>query len=325
VANPALCACNQTRETRVCDRIQLVDPGQTPFDTFAEDLTHIAESGIWLNPYRGIPQIPGIPAIEILLLDTNSAVIECLLELPENGLDDGDMRVASALFLPSSSIAYAQIHAGDQIRICDAETRMEWESDKTESRTTGKESQCLRDESQPEDPSERTVQVDEAITNLQAAEERAAGVPPAPASKSLRERLISWMTGENGEHRRGSRSRFPRLVAYYWTGGSPKAFRVGDIGPRGFYLITEDRWVMGTRILMTLQYTEGDPDSPDNSITVPSKVIRSGPDGVGFEFVASAAVDPWSSRLVPSDKHSRERLMHFLERASCGDREIRVQ
>jgi len=322
MANSTLCACDQTRKSRVCEKIQHVDPSQTQFDVFAESLAHIAESGIWLNPYSGIPGVPGLPAIEVLLLDRNSVVIDCLPELPENGLDDGDARVVSALFLPSSSISDAQIRVGDQITICNLETKMEWQPDQTGTHAGARECQCLQDESKSKDSVERAGQVQAAIQNMQEAEEKAAAdASNAPSKKSFRDRLISWMKGENVQRRRGLRNQYPKLVAYYWTGASPKAFRIGDISPTGFYLITEDRWVLGTQILMTLQREEGDAEDHNNSITVPSKVIRCGADGVGFEFISSAAVDPGSAQVVPSNRHSRERLTHFLQRAIRETRE----
>ena len=313
MANPTLCVCDETTESLVCDKVQILDTARAPFNTFVKHLTQISESGLWLNPFRGIPQMPGLPAIGILLLDSELAVVECVPELPESGLSDTNPSVKSALVVPASTIAALEIRARDQFRICDSETRSGWDLGNGEPEASLDPCQCFREDREP--GQKRTAMVHAAITKMKA-EEEAAHVSNKPEKpRPFRERVISWMTGfdEGAERRRSPRIRYPKLVAYYWTGGSPKAFRIGDIGPTGFYLITEDRWIVGTRILMTLQRTEAEVENSESQITVPVTVVRAGHDGVGFEFVTSAAIDPDSGRVVPSSRQSKERLTRFLE------------
>lgn len=304
---------NQTRDTHVCNGLLILDAEQASLEMFIDGVAQIAKASLWLKPFHGVPEAPGLASVEALLLDANLQVLACIPELPGKGLDAADPRVATALIVPAFTIARAQIQTGDQIGISDAETKVEHE---TGDRAGSEEGGSSPAELEPEHSGTRMVQVQAAIQDLKASEERAANASGAPPSKSFGKRLAGWMTGEGARRERAKRNRFPRLVAYYWNGGSPKALRVGDVGSTGFYLITEDRWSPGTQILMTLQHTEGDAESPENSVTVPARVVRAGPDGVGFEFVASAAVDPGSLRMVPSTRHSRDRLAHFLAKVT---------
>ncbi len=88
------------------------------------------------------------------------------------------------------------------------------------------------------------------------------------------------------DHRKFSRRDSPQLVAHYWNGAAPIAHKIRNISATGFYLLTEERWRPGTVVTMTLQRTDI-PDAninPEGYITVLSKVIRIGTDGVAFEF-----------------------------------------
>jgi Putative Tad-like Flp pilus-assembly len=102
------------------------------------------------------------------------------------------------------------------------------------------------------------------------------------------ESVKSWIRKLSSyDHRRGQRLASPMLVAYYWDGSVPMAHEIQNISSTGFYLLTDERWHLGTVVTMTLQRTdiEDAKNHPEGYITVPSKVIRLGTDGVAFEFV----------------------------------------
>ena len=104
------------------------------------------------------------------------------------------------------------------------------------------------------------------------------------------------------DRRRSSRVKQPGLVAYYFTGGPPRAHRLGDISVTGFYMHTEERWMPGTIIRMTLQLVDTKGEDPTDTITVHSRVVRWGHDGEGFEFVLAGFLDeplPISYRKFP--------------------------
>ncbi len=85
--------------------------------------------------------------------------------------------------------------------------------------------------------------------------------------------------------RRPQRYVAPRLVAYFWDGGTPTAQCIRDISTTGMYLLTSQRWYPGTMLMITLQRTEKDEAGVRQSITVQARVMRSADDGVGLRFV----------------------------------------
>ena len=87
------------------------------------------------------------------------------------------------------------------------------------------------------------------------------------------------------EERRAPRLPMPGLVAYFFTGGSPRPHPIKDISVTGFYMQTEERWLPGTVIRVTLQMINPHSEEGRDSVTVLSRVVRWGPDGGGFEFV----------------------------------------
>ncbi len=83
----------------------------------------------------------------------------------------------------------------------------------------------------------------------------------------------------------------PGLVAYYFTGGPPRAHKIANISVTGFYMNTDERWMPGTIIRMTLQLIGTSGEGPTDTLTVHSRVVRWGPDGEGFEFVLAGFLD----------------------------------
>jgi hypothetical protein len=87
------------------------------------------------------------------------------------------------------------------------------------------------------------------------------------------------------EKRSAERLALSGLVAYYWNGGPPVARSVRDISLSGMYLITAERWYVGTVIQMTLQETENTEGDSDQWIALHAKVVRHDTDGVGLTFM----------------------------------------
>lgn len=102
--------------------------------------------------------------------------------------------------------------------------------------------------------------------------------------------VTSWLKKlSTFDHRKAQRLKSPLLVAYYWDGAAPAAHGIHNISSTGFYLLTKERWHPGTVVTITLQRTDvmDANTSSDGYISVLSKVIRTGEDGVGFAFVPS--------------------------------------
>lgn len=91
------------------------------------------------------------------------------------------------------------------------------------------------------------------------------------------------------ERRRADRGVIPGLVAYYWDGGAPVAHEIRQISSVGMYLLTEQRWYLGTVLIMRLQRTDSTDPESERSIAVQAKVAWIGPDGVGLAFASPEA------------------------------------
>jgi len=69
---------------------------------------------------------------------------------------------------------------------------------------------------------------------------------------------------------------------------------------------------------MTLQRTNTDGDDPDDFISVLTKVIRWGTDGLGLSFVPSNAVDMNTGSLLPDRGVGRKALNRFVQRVQTS-------
>jgi hypothetical protein len=79
----------------------------------------------------------------------------------------------------------------------------------------------------------------------------------------------------------------------------------------GLYLLTEDRWMPDTMIRMTLQKPCAKGDRKQ-SITVMSKIVRRGSDGVAAQFVMAESLDPHSHDVQPSQTTDKFALARFI-------------
>lgn len=102
--------------------------------------------------------------------------------------------------------------------------------------------------------------------------------------------------GETTKDRRISpRRRWPHLAAFDSEGESLTLLGVRDISTTGLYVITQERWPIGTQVRLNLQRTDGLDDTSMIPTTVELRVSRWGEDGVGLEFVKA---DPEHTALV---------------------------
>jgi hypothetical protein len=118
------------------------------------------------------------------------------------------------------------------------------------------------------------------------------------------------------DQRRASRNKMPPVVAYFWDGGRPVAHSVRDISSTGFYLTTDERWLLGTLLMITFQRTKAEADRPDCSIIIMAKVIHHGEDGVGFSFVPVDSATPGQRPRPGSHAADRKTLDRFLQRVA---------
>jgi uncharacterized membrane protein (UPF0127 family) len=144
--------------------------------------------------------------------------------------------------------------------------------------------------------------------------------PEASVAKpSLGTRLQRLLSGESstlsGNRRRGDRINVPGLVAYYWSGGAPKAHEIVNISRSGFYLRTGDLWLPDTLVKMTLQRPKQEESGAQRrSIGVLARVVRIDENGVGHEFVTTEDLQRRRTmEILPHQGTSRKELQKFLE------------
>jgi PilZ domain len=86
---------------------------------------------------------------------------------------------------------------------------------------------------------------------------------------------------------------------------------IQDISSTGFYLITKERWPLGTIVTMTLQRTDivNGNSGVKRCIAVLSIVVRLGEDGVGFAFIPLEA----QAKTMKNGPAGKKALSKFLE------------
>ena len=98
---------------------------------------------------------------------------------------------------------------------------------------------------------------------------------------------------------RAERRPVSELVAYHWTGPGPKQEGIRNISSSGVYLLTDERWLPGAVVPLTLQRDGPPEESTERRITLQTIVVRWGEDGVGLSFVLLKHADSrlWESPL----------------------------
>jgi PilZ domain len=255
-----------------------------------ESVARNADAGVWLAPFRGIPADRGRSCFDVVYLDKDLRVIQGIGLFNTVEFERIEGHAASVLALPSHSISRTQTCSGDQLIILAAEEterRLRHVFDSGIPVPLGQDAAAsVEDTPCPSglcsSPEENGCQTPQASMRPLDQDSLATSNPPL---LDLKSRFLKWLR-PNRDRRQAHRHPLPGLVAYYWTGGTPRPQMIGDISADGFYLLTEERWTIGTVIQMTLQRTETAGDT-DHAISVLSRVVRSGTDGVGFEFEPS--------------------------------------
>ena len=132
----------------------------------------------------------------------------------------------------------------------------------------------------------------------------------------LASRLQRWIGGASldGNRRRADRVAMPGLVAFYWSGGSPRPHEIVNISKTGFYLKTREFWSLETLVRMTLQRPPTEMKPKAESISVLARVVRIDEDGVGHEFVTTEALmHARSMDVMPSQGTDTRALDKFLK------------
>lgn len=309
MASPKLCACDRTGGTLIGSSLELVDTVHVPFAKLVEIFSNVPESGVWLNHFRGIPKGRRLSRFDVIYLDPDGRVLDAIESLTAVELETLQEQAESALVFPAHSLGSFRVQPGDRLRICRSGKVVAGE---------------------PAIPGERCIRDSVAIhaSTTSPRIQRSAPASPAipdeePCKPGLTERFLRWLfpEPEDADRRSGKRLPAEHLVAYYWTGGAPVAYEVGDISHSGLYLFTEERWLPGTRLVMTLQREARDTPEPGEISRVESEVVRWGEDGIGCRFVESGFVNLNSGEIIEGRVFDREAFDRFLEHVTAREQE----
>lgn len=137
--------------------------------------------------------------------------------------------------------------------------------------------------------------------------------PEEEERPSLTLRFLRWLFPEVNQ-RRAVRYPTPGLVAFYWTGGAPHSYHVGDMSATGLFLLTKERWAPGTLIQMTLQQQDGRQLNAEDSICVLSEVVRWSENGAGFNFILTDYENVLNYGIMPGEAIDRKSVERFLRK-----------
>ncbi|HUN86053.1 MAG TPA: PilZ domain-containing protein [Terracidiphilus sp.] len=284
------CVYNKSRETLLSAEVAVIDTTKESFRALIDDLAANAKTGLWLKPFRGIPEARQLPRFDLLYLDETEQVIKGAELFSPHEFAPFAGRVASALALPPGALASSRTQAGDQISIFISDDGGEMARSLAQS------------------PGATASSV--SIPSSSSEPERHPDFQPA-RKLSLLERFQSWLRDDK-DRRRAERRALPGLVAYFWTGGSPQSYELGNISISGVYLLTDERWVFETVLQLRLQKTDAPETDPDNSVPVLAKVVRWGVDGVGLEFILSTSAQAKGGPTLPGPATDVQALLRFL-------------
>ena len=106
--------------------------------------------------------------------------------------------------------------------------------------------------------------------------------------------------------KRAERKAAHGFVAHHWSGSAVRQDDIKDISSTGLYLLTEERWLPGTVVSLTLQMKSKLEEISERRITVQAKAVRWGDDGVGLSFALPGDPDalPWKALLQTAAEQS---------------------
>jgi len=301
-------AYNQTRGCFLGLNVIAGDFSNSRADDWMPILANDSDACLWMVPFRGLPAAGVDVLLDLVYLDSECRVLDVVEFFPAYRIAPGRPVAASVLALPSRTTKSLQTQQGDQLVIC-APAEMLWRLERFNPIGAGGAiPKALRDPivqrrdpiSSPGHEAFRAASADLTQTQLLPSQNRIAlneangKVPSAYGPDSIKPQrnwLNRWFSSDPADKRKSPRKQAPGLFAFFWTGGPPLAHSIRDISATGLYVVSEERWYPGTLVRMTLAMAESGEQSENSSVTVLTRAVRYGNDGVGLEFVPPRSLD----------------------------------
>lgn len=247
---PQYCVFNQTTESFLSLAVSLGDNKVDRLKELMSRGTLRADEGCWITNPSGWNTMGLFESRDLLYLDDDQQVVDVIESHPRFRVAPSRSNAVSLLALPERTIYASQTQPGNQLVIGVAE---------------------------------------EVEFRLRSLPQHASFAAPQPQLEP-EVALKTWAPlGLEKDRRSAVRKRWPRLVAYNATGEALVVHGIRDISATGLYLMTDERWPLGSNVKMSLQRTDGLDDSAMAPMTVQLRVCRWGADGVGLEFQHSEA------------------------------------
>ena len=116
-----LCAYNQTRECFLGLEVDGADLSLAKLKDRIASLSLKSGEGLWLSPFRGLPEWGIRVPLDLLYLDSDCRVIDVVESYPVFRASSSMAQPASVLALPTHSIYSSQTQGGDQLVLCVAD------------------------------------------------------------------------------------------------------------------------------------------------------------------------------------------------------------
>jgi hypothetical protein len=107
---------NPTEGTVVTPDVAEIDTTRETFAAVAQRLKGIASSGIWLNPYRGIPKVSFMPELDIVYLDENCRVLRCIESYRQASMELPEINASSAVVLPTGRLSASRSSSATSLK-----------------------------------------------------------------------------------------------------------------------------------------------------------------------------------------------------------------
>jgi hypothetical protein len=311
------CAYNQTAQRFLGVDVIAAEFSDASFNDWMFTLTPGSGAGLWIVPFRGIPESAFRFPLDLIYLDEHCRVVDVVESFPASRVSKSSQSATSVLALPVRTISSSGTKRGDQLDIDlieEMDRKLMRASDSAE-----------RVASKVQSPSSLRVPRNRELvggplsikySSTDASPELQPAIPATnpESKKSAIGRLMSWFTRRRSRDlRKAPREPSPRLTAHFWTGDVQEAHTIRDISSTGLYVVTKERWYLGTTIRVMLTKTDKEDLNSERSICVQSKAVRWGNDGVGMQFVLKDSLKLRPCKTASVDGADRKELDVFLK------------
>lgn len=281
-------------------------------------LTPESGLGLWMVPFKGIPDPEKGIEVDLIYIDEECRAIDVVKSFPVARVNSALPPAISVLALPKNAIASTETRRGDELMVCASE-EMKWFLEQNYGANAhvprGFQGPIFSRDEIPGSAGSGPWQAEIPAAARYSATDNAQ--EPVQAPKPQRSWLERWLfpsSPEGDQDSRGvPRECLPGLSAHFWTGGAPQVHSIRDISPNGLYMVTDERWYLGTRVRITLTKTDDQDESATRSITVEAEVVRWGNDGVGLSFILHDPRNIRRGELLPSYGADKDKLKKFLK------------